>query len=243
VMENLKELERGAYLPVLVITAQPAHKLRALKAGARDFVSKPIDLAEVLLRVHNLLEVRLLHRETRRLYERVLAEQEVSRRLLLEALPRSIARHLLAHPGVVAVGGAGVDEPVRPPEAGLVGGSFAEVTLLFADLVEFTKFAEGSSAAVLAEVLDEISASFDGPGGHPGLDRERVVGEAYLAGVGVSDAVADRSIRATSKALDLVSALDRFNAHGRYKLEVRIGLEGAGATAGRAGSRPRLHRL
>jgi CheY-like chemotaxis protein len=78
VMESLKEIETGGYLPVLVITAQPDHKLRALKAGARDFVSKPFDLAEVLIRVYNMLEVRLLHLETKRLYDRVVAEQKMS---------------------------------------------------------------------------------------------------------------------------------------------------------------------
>ncbi|MDB6115090.1 MAG: histidine kinase [Lacunisphaera sp.] len=61
VMAGLKEIETGSYLPVLVITAQPDHKLRALKAGAKDFISKPFELPEVLLRVHNMLEVRLLH--------------------------------------------------------------------------------------------------------------------------------------------------------------------------------------
>ena len=63
VMEGLKEIETDGYLPVLVITAQPGHKLRALQAGAKDFISKPFDLAEVLTRVHNMLEVRLLHKE------------------------------------------------------------------------------------------------------------------------------------------------------------------------------------
>jgi diguanylate cyclase (GGDEF)-like protein len=61
VMEGLKEIESDGYLPVLAVTAQPTHKLRALQAGAKDFVSKPFDLADVLLRVLNLLEVRLLH--------------------------------------------------------------------------------------------------------------------------------------------------------------------------------------
>jgi diguanylate cyclase (GGDEF)-like protein len=65
VMEDLKEIEEDGYLPVLVITAQPDHELRALKAGAKDFVSKPFNLAEVLMRVHNMLEVRLLHEEAR----------------------------------------------------------------------------------------------------------------------------------------------------------------------------------
>src|SRR3989304_10589754 len=41
VMEALKEIEEDGYLPVLVITAQPAQKLRALHAGATDFVSQP----------------------------------------------------------------------------------------------------------------------------------------------------------------------------------------------------------
>jgi CheY-like chemotaxis protein len=47
VMEGLKTNAADAYLPVLVITAQPGHKLRALQAGAKDFISKPFDLVEV----------------------------------------------------------------------------------------------------------------------------------------------------------------------------------------------------
>jgi diguanylate cyclase (GGDEF)-like protein len=65
VMERLKAIETDSYLPVLAVTAEPAHKLRALQSGAKDFVSKPFDLAEVLMRVHNMLEVRLLHEAAR----------------------------------------------------------------------------------------------------------------------------------------------------------------------------------
>jgi PAS domain S-box-containing protein len=63
VMECLKTNVDDAYLPVLVITAQPGHKLRALQAGAKDFISKPFDLVEVKTRIHNLLEVRLLYKK------------------------------------------------------------------------------------------------------------------------------------------------------------------------------------
>ena len=62
VMEGLKTIEPDGYLPVLVITAQPAHKLQALQAGAKDFVSKPFDVLEVKTRIHNMLEVRLLYK-------------------------------------------------------------------------------------------------------------------------------------------------------------------------------------
>ncbi|MEO9040312.1 MAG: response regulator, partial [Gallionella sp.] len=63
VMAALKEAEPNGYLPILVITAQPDHKLRALQAGAKDFVSKPIDLVEVKTRIHNMLEVRLMYKK------------------------------------------------------------------------------------------------------------------------------------------------------------------------------------
>jgi len=63
VMERLKEIDTNGYLPILVITAQPGHKLRALASGAKDFISKPFDLVEVKTRIHNMLEVRLLYKK------------------------------------------------------------------------------------------------------------------------------------------------------------------------------------
>ena len=66
VIDGLKTNDSDPYLPVIVLTAQPGHKLRALKAGAKDFISKPLDLTEVQTRIHNMLEVRLLHRKLAR---------------------------------------------------------------------------------------------------------------------------------------------------------------------------------
>ena len=62
VMEGLKTNIVDGYLPVIVLTAQPGHKVRALQAGAKDFISKPFDLVEVKTRIRNMLEVRLLYR-------------------------------------------------------------------------------------------------------------------------------------------------------------------------------------
>jgi len=62
VMEGLKATNTDSYLPILVLTVEPDHKLRALQAGAKDFISKPFDLIEVKLRIHNMLEVRLLYK-------------------------------------------------------------------------------------------------------------------------------------------------------------------------------------
>ena len=63
VMSELKCNDTDSYLPVIVLTAQPNHKLQALQAGAKDFISKPFDLLEVKTRINNMLEVRLLHKK------------------------------------------------------------------------------------------------------------------------------------------------------------------------------------
>lgn len=65
VMAGLAQIETQAkgYVPVLAITVQPGHKLRALAAGAKDFIAKPFELEELKTRIHNLLEVRLLHKK------------------------------------------------------------------------------------------------------------------------------------------------------------------------------------
>jgi len=83
VMEELKIIEKDNYLPVLVITAQPSQKLRALQSGAKDFISKPFDRSEVLTRIHNMLEVRLLNEECKshtRLLEDLVRERTIDLR-------------------------------------------------------------------------------------------------------------------------------------------------------------------
>jgi diguanylate cyclase (GGDEF)-like protein len=74
VMDGLKADESEDYLPVIALTAQPAHKRRALQAGARDFISKPFDLVDVTTRIHNMLEVRLLYKKLEN-YNKVLEQR------------------------------------------------------------------------------------------------------------------------------------------------------------------------
>ena len=62
VMEGLKEFERDGYLPVLALTSEPGHRTEALRYGAKDFLRKPFDVEELLVRVRNMIEVRLLYK-------------------------------------------------------------------------------------------------------------------------------------------------------------------------------------
>ena len=65
VIEGLKEIEGEADLPVLVISAQPDYKMRAMQAGATEFIAKPFNGAEVLAKVHAMLQARLSTKENR----------------------------------------------------------------------------------------------------------------------------------------------------------------------------------
>jgi adenylate cyclase len=226
VMEGLKEIETDGYLPVLVITAEPGHKLRALRAGARDFVSKPIDLAEVLMRVHNMIEVRLLHLETKRLYDQVVAEQKVSERLLLNVLPHSIVERLKGRPEVTA-----------DDFAEIIADSFPEATVLYADIVGFTRLSAELSPQELVVMLNEVFTDFDRIADSRGLEKIKTIGDAYLAVAGLPVPTADHAVRAAHMALDMLEAMDRFNARNGSTLQVRIGINTGAGVAGVIGKR------
>jgi adenylate cyclase len=229
VMEQLKDVEKDGYLPVLVITAQPDHKLRALQAGAKDFISKPFDVAEVLTRVHNMLEVRLLHVEIRRkndelkkLFDQVVAERKVSERLALHVPPDSIAARLQARPDVTA-------------------DSLADVTVLIADIVGFTELTPAVNPERLALLLEEIFTSFDGLAKQRGLKKIKTLGNSYMAAAGVPVPSDDHAAQAAHLALDMVDALERFNDRSGYSLQVRIGLATGAVVAGVIGKRMYLY--
>jgi len=229
VIEGLKEIDTAGYLPVLVITAQPHHKLRALKAGAKDFISKPFEVAEVLTRVHNMLEVRLLHVDIRRkneelktLFDQVVAERKISERLALHVPPDSIAARLQARPEVSADG-------------------FADVSVLIADIVGFSELTPAASPENLALLLDEIFTGFDGLAKERGLKKVKTLGNSYMAAAGVPVHASDHATRAAHLSLDMVDALDRFNERRGHSLQVRIGIASGAVVAGVIGKRLYLY--
>jgi adenylate cyclase len=225
VMEGLKEIETAGYLPVLVITAQPDHKLRALRAGAKDFISKPFDVAEVLTRVRNMLEVRLLHSELRRkndelkiLFDQVVAERKLSERLALHVPPDSIAARLQARPDVTA-------------------DSFANVTVVIADIVGLAELTSTASPEQLGIFVDEIFAHFDSLVRARGVKKIKTLGNSYMAAAGVPIPAGDHATRAAHLSLDMIDTLDRFNERGGHALQVRVGVASGAVVAGVIGKR------
>jgi adenylate cyclase len=229
VMEGLKAIETDGYLPVVVITAQPDHKLRALKAGAKDFIAKPFDVAEVLTRVHNMLEVRLLYAEVRRkneetkkLFDQVVAERKVSERLALHVPPDSIAARLQARPDVTAE-------------------SFDVATVLIADVVGFADETPAVGAEQLTLLLEEIFGGFDGLVKACGMKKIKTLGNSYMAAAGVPVRTPDHAAQAANLALDMEDALERFNEDTGHKFQVRVGIATGAVVAGVIGRRMFLY--
>ncbi len=95
IMKQLKEVETDSYIPVLVLTAvdHPTIRHRALSAGARDFLGKPLDVSEVVCRIRNMLEVRILHNKHRNLNQ-ILEEQVRARTQELEETRQEVIHRL-----------------------------------------------------------------------------------------------------------------------------------------------------
>ena len=232
VMESLKSIDSEGVLPVLVITAQPNEKLRALKVGALDFLSKPFDIAEVLARVQNLLQVRLLNLETQKLYNQVLVEQDLSDMLLHNMMPQAIAERLKGRSKLTTdhLNKAIVD-------------SYANVTVLFADIVGFTSFAQDVSPEIMVGVLNDLFTRFDHIADHRGMEKIKTIGDCYMAAAGLPLVVPDHADRAAHMSLDMLGAIQDFNANSQHPLNIRIGISSGAAVAGIIGKSKFLYDL
>lgn len=96
VMEQLNDIKGEDYLPVIVITADEdkEYRLKALKYGAKDYILKPFDQAEIIMRIRNMLEIRLLHNEVRN-NNKILEEKVIERTKKLEDAQIELLQRLL----------------------------------------------------------------------------------------------------------------------------------------------------
>jgi class 3 adenylate cyclase len=147
-------------------------------------------------------------------------------------LPQAIADRLKGRPEVVADNFAEV-----------IVDSFPDVTVLFADIVGFTKFSEGVAAEILVEVLNEIFTHFDSIADRRGVEKIKTIGDSYMAAAGLPTRAANHAERAAHMAMDMLEVMDRFNAKNNYHLDIRIGISTGAAVAGVIGKRKFLYDL
>ena len=170
--------------------------------------------------------------ETQKLYEQVLVEQDLSEMLLHNMLPQAIAERLKGRSKLT------VD---RLNQA--IVDSYANVTVLFADIVGFTAFSQVVTPEVMVDVLNDLFTRFDHIADHRGLEKIKTIGDCYMAAVGLPVVVPDHADRAAHMALDMLIAIQDFNASSQYPLNIRIGISSGAAVAGIIGKSKFLYDL
>ena len=186
VMAQLKEVDADDYAPVLVLTAQTdmQTRLKALEAGARDFLNKPVDQAEALNRIKNLLEVRLLTKEIRQHNSRL--EEVVTERTtdLRRAMEMAEAANT-AKSEFLSI----ISHELRTPLNAIIGFSDIIEQQLFGDIGERYKDYSGeinTSARQLLDLINNILDVTNAMSGQTSLD------ETTLDIPGVLDVVQER---------------------------------------------------
>ncbi len=144
--------------------------------------------------------------------------------LLLNILPRSIAERLKRDPGVIAE-------------------RHDDVTVLFADVADFTPFAERTSPEQVVGVLDEIFSAFDDLTEQRGLEKIKTIGDAYMAVGGVPEPRADHAEAIAALAIDMQVELARVCSALGLSLAVRIGIDSGPVVAGVIGRRKFIYDL
>ena len=152
------------------------------------------------------------------------AEQKRSEALIKNVLPSSIAERLKAATGSIA-------------------DHVEAASILFADVVDFTPFAQRLSPAEVVGTLDQLFSHFDTLVERHGLEKIKTIGDAYMAAAGVPDQCADHASRAAFLALDIQAAVASSTIADRDGLELRIGINSGPVTAGVIGTKRFLYDL
>lgn len=205
---RLKLDRRTAPIPVLLVTALSDRKERLLgmKAGANDFLNKPVDVQDLVLRVGNAVYAKSL-------YDQLHAEREKSDRLLFNAIPQAIA------------------ERVKRGES-TIADQHPEITILVADLAGFTVLAAHVAPEEIVSLLNEIFSAFDLLAEKHGLEKIKTMGDAYMAAAGVPVPRHDHALAVARMALEMQGEINRFNNRYDTSLHLRIGINTGPVIAG-----------
>ena len=208
VCRRLKKDSRTAPIPVLMVTAlsERMERMMGIAAGASDFLTKPVDLQELTLRVGHAAHAK-------HLFDQLQAEQEKSEHLLLNTLPRPIA------------------ERMKKGEVN-IADQHPDVTVLVADLVGFTTLTAHIGPDQVVYLLNEIFSAFDGLAEKYGLEKIKTIGDAYMVAGGIPLPRPGHAEATAELALDLMAEIEKFNRAYNTSIHLRIGISTGSVVAG-----------
>jgi len=225
-LELLKADASHRYTPVIMLSAidEIDSVVRCIEVGAEDYLPKPFNPVLLNARIGACLEKKRLRDQEQAYLEQLRIEREKSARLLLNILPKSIADRLKQGENTIA-------------------DSFADATVLFADLGDFTKLSSHVPARELVRMLDEIFSKFDWLAELHHLEKIKTIGDAYMVVGGLPVPRPDHAEAMAEMALDMQKVVIRLNQGDGKHRELRIGISSGPVVAGIIGSKKFIYDL
>jgi len=222
VLSIIKSTPQLSYLPVIVVSGaeQFEKTVECIQIGAEDYLPKPFNPILLRARVFSSLEKKRLRDLDRERIDELQHEKELlsieqmkTEKLMLNILPKPVADRLKKGEKNIA-------------------GSYPEVTILFSDLVGFTKMSSEKSATELVRLLNDLFTRFDKRAELLGLEKIKTIGDAYMAVGGLPIPRPDHAQIVADMALGMFEDLREFNATQGAELQMRIGLNSGPVVAG-----------
>ncbi len=206
-------------LPVIMISAldDMDSVIRCIDVGAEDYLSKPFDPVLLRARINSCLERKWLRDREKVILEELRAEKEKSELLLLNILPKSIVARLHQGEKVIA-------------------DRISDVSILFADVVGFTKMATRMPATDLVERLNRLFSAFDQLSMQFGLEKIKTIGDAYMVAGGVPEPHDDHAGAVAEMALAMLDTVSQDAHQSDGVLQIRIGIHTGPVIAGIIGT-------
>jgi adenylate cyclase len=219
VLASLKSDPRFRNIPVVMISAlsELDSIVRCIEAGADDYLAKPFEPTLLRARVGSSLERKHLRDREREMIEALRIEKERSEQLLLNILPKEIVTRLNSGETMIA-------------------DKLSNVTILFADLVAFTKLWSRLSARDLVRLLNGLFSEFDRLALDLGVEKIKTVGDAYMVAGGLPEPRADHAHAVADMALAMIETVERMNCELPMPLQMRIGIHSGDVVAGAIGT-------
>ncbi len=219
-LEFIKADPRLKHIPVIMLTAldDVDSTVRCIEAGAEDYVPKPFSPVILRARITASLEKKRLRDQEQAYLAQLQVERTKSDRLLLNVLPKAIAERLKAGQRTI------VD-------------SFIDATVLFADIVGFTRISAKQSPQRTVQLLNEIFSSFDRVAEQLELEKIKTIGDAYMMVSGVPVIRADHAELCAAAAFEILEAVKAFNRRHQLDWSIRIGMNSGPVVAGIIGTK------
>ena len=219
-LEFMKADPKLKHLPVIMLTAldDVDSTVRCIEAGAEDYVPKPFSPVILRARITASLEKKRLRDQEQAFLAQLQVERTKSERLLLNVLPKAIAERLKAGQRTI------VD-------------SFIDSTVLFADIVSFTRISSKQSPQRTVQLLNDIFSSFDRIAEQLELEKIKTIGDAYMLVSGVPVLRNDHAEACAIAAFEMLEAVRTFNRRHQLEWTIRIGMNSGPVVAGIIGTR------